>query len=836
MRPFLISLLTLSAAIPSAFAGSDTPVTALVDPATDKSAADKNAGTVKNINQPEVNTGTGKNSPPVTLPAPPKYGDGTSTNFGIFGGFVAQLFPKDSAADDPKQDGGGWVGRVTAAVDDTTAKIAKAKKEKDAPAADAAALDGSLNLAQILAEEPPASQVTPAVVQAVRVQTAELLNRAGTEKDPRAYSTSLGLSEQVLSQDPENRDALNTAAGAQYGLGRYPEAVRNATRITETHKDDERAYTTRALAYYQMKEYANAYDDAQRALALNPNNKPANDVANLSKPRITTAADLKLDASSSHMAEKVAREAQAQIEEASRAQSALHNPPARIDGPTATSDRAVLDLLHRSAEKIRLKDYRGAHEDADRALAREPNNPDALQARAAAASLLGEYERSAADASAALERDPSRADALLTRAQAYSQLGRHELALVDAERALTLRPDDPYAFKARARAREGMGDLAGMLEDYRAAARKGPQFDAELRDVAARYGLSLDATAEGPAARAAPAPRRSRFWVMLVSSTLGGLLVAWGLLQAAVGRRRPFFSKISGASDETARALAAAGGLGAGYEVVRTLGQGGMGVVYEAMDKALERRVAVKKMRDEIRLDERERARFLQEARIVAQLHHPNIVEIHTIVSEGDDLYLVFEYVQGHTVDEIIGRKGRLSVPEAQWVLHGVAKALEYAHARGVVHRDLKPSNIMVEKDGLVKVMDFGIARQAKDVLAKSTMTGTVAGTPQYMAPEQEEGVVRPESDVFSMGAMLYEMVTGTRPYPAPATTASKVNKRYQKASRLQADLPPEMEKLIDDCLEPDPEKRPRTAAEFRKRLDALKPPTPLPAAKAAQA
>ncbi len=86
---------------------------------------------------------------------------------------------------------------------------------------------------------------------------------------------------------------------------------------------------------------------------------------------------------------------------------------------------------------------------------------------------------------------------------------------------------------------------------------------------------------------------------------------------------------------------------------------------------------------------------------------------------------------------------------------------------------------------------------------------------------------MRPESDVFSLGAMLYEMVTGTRPYPAPATTASKINKKYQKASRLLADLPPELEKLIDDCLEPDPEKRPRTAAEFRRRLDALKAPTP---------
>ncbi|TBR22195.1 serine/threonine protein kinase [bacterium] len=820
MRPFLITILALAPALASA-----QPTPSQIDGAAANPSVSQGGGTGTETPIPAAV----KPAPPVIPPAP-DFPNKPFQAFGLWGDYFGKLTADpEHPADKPTPAPDSWFGKIQRIVQDTNRDAEKAKEQGGEHAQDAVATTGALALAEVLTEPPPPN-VPPQVVEAARIQTATMLNRVAAEGDKRPYTSSLGLSEAVLQADPDNRDALNTAAGAQFGLGRYPEAVRSASRVTDTYQNDERALTTRALAYYQMREYAKAYEDAQRALALNPNNKPANDVANLSKSRVTTAADLKLDAAHAHMAEQVAREAQAQIEEAGRAQTALRTPPARIDAPAPSTDKAVLELLHRSAEKIKLQDYRGAHEDADRALEREPGNPAALQARAAAASLLGEYASAVDDASAALERDPQKVDALYTRAQAHAQLGHHQLALADADRAVSLRPADPFAYKARARAREGLGDLAGMLEDYRSAARLGPQFDAELRDVASRYGLSLDASGAVKGATPAPAPRRGRFWLMLGTSVFGGLLVAWGLLQAAVGRRAAAPPKVAGASDSTARALAAAGGLGAGYEVVRTLGQGGMGVVYEAMDKALERRVAVKKMRDEIRLDERERARFLQEARIVAQLHHPNIVEIHTIVSEGDDLYLVFEYVEGHTIDQIIARKGRLTIPEAQWVLHGVAKALEYAHARAVVHRDLKPSNIMMEKDGLVKVMDFGIARQAKDALAKSTMTGTVAGTPQYMAPEQEEGVVRPESDVFSLGAMLYEMVTGTRPYPAPATTASKVNKKYQKASRLLADLPPELEKLIDDCLEPDPEKRPRTAAEFRQRLDALKAPTPSPA------
>ncbi|MDE2290753.1 MAG: protein kinase [Elusimicrobia bacterium] len=729
--------------------------------------------------------------------------------------------PAGQAAAPPASDVGNRLAALWVRADE--------QKKKDPKASDQQVVANAMLDAAVVLSDPPPPDVDKKAYAQARDRAGELLNRVGGSGDTKPYQASLSLSQKVLQDEPADRDALNNMAGAQLGLGRYEEAILTATRVTDQHKDDERAFTTRALAHYQMKQYAQALQDAKMALRIDPNNSPAFQIAQLAKTRVTTAGDLGLDAAQKEAADQVKREYEGMLDERGRAEEAAAAPQAPAAIPSSAPDSELAGLVRQAANKVKMGDLDGARQDAETVLSRDPWNVGALETRARVASLTGDYKKAADDATSALQRKPDDEDALLTRSHAEGELGEWPQALLDADKAVAAAPSDPFAYKARARAKEGSGDLAGMLDDLRSAAKYGPQFDADLRETAAKYGLSLGPDGRGSAAApAAPSSRgRARLLVILASSVLGLLLIAGGLLHAFAGVRVPLLTRLSGPSSETAKALAAAGGLGAGYEIVRTLGQGGMGVVYEAVDKALERRVAVKKMRDEIRLDGRERARFLQEARIVAQMHHPNIVEIHTIVSEGDDLYLVFEFVEGHTVDQIIERKGRLTVPEAQWVLHGAAKALEYAHQRGVVHRDLKPSNIMLEKDGTVKVMDFGIARQAKDALARSTMTGTVAGTPQYMAPEQEEGVVRPESDVFSLGAMLYEMVTGQRPYPAPSTTASKLAKRYEKPSRLAGNLPPELESLIDDCLEPDPEKRPRTAAEFRARLDALRAAAP---------
>jgi tRNA A-37 threonylcarbamoyl transferase component Bud32 len=403
---------------------------------------------------------------------------------------------------------------------------------------------------------------------------------------------------------------------------------------------------------------------------------------------------------------------------------------------------------------------------------------------------MGQYENAVEDATAALHRKPDHYQALDARALALVNLERPHEAIADADRSIAINPDSPYAYTNRAKAKENLGDYAGMIADYREASRLSSQFEDDLKEAAQKYGINLepktlramspktDITLEQSAAKGS---QKKRFAVILISAVTGGLLIAFGLVHIIMGPRGNKKRITLGTAGTRSDADRLAGtALEEGYKVLREVGHGGMGIVYEAVDKALDRKVAIKKMRDEIHDDPRERERFLSEARIVAGLHHPNIVDIHNVFDDEGELFMVFEYVEGSTIDQVLAKKGKLSISEAQFIVHGVTAALSYAHTKGVIHRDLKPSNIMITKDGMVKVMDFGIARQAQDAMAASTKTNTVAGTPHYMAPEQEQGIVRKESDIFALGACLYEMLTGERPYPAPATTESKINKRYE--------------------------------------------------------
>lgn len=657
-------------------------------------------------------------------------------------------------------------------------------------------------------------------------QIGYLLGQAGD------HDNTMALADNVLGRDPDNRDALNNRAMANHGLGRYQRAVRDANRVVDMDDENERAYTARALAYYEMKEYARAVDDAERALALNKNNQTALYVFRLARTRVTTAKDLKLSGRTKSMAERVKAEYKAQMNQQSQIES-TQPPPAKIKTGKGTGPIArMVDSLNRQARgKIEMGDYHGAIKIADRALKRDPSNVQALYTRAAARNLTGKYERAVEDASAVLEKDPSHSRALNTRASALLQLRDFRRALRDADRAIGLNPDDAYAFKNRARAKERIGDLAGMISDYKHAARLNPQFEPDLAAASEKYGLNLEAEALQALPRAeitkeakAGPSKRQRFLMILGFSVIGGILIAFGIVHVFFMRPKEVVDtpSIPGAGTQTAQAIAAGPGLEKGYSLERVIGNGGMGVVYQATDKALGRKVAIKQMRDEIRDNLRERERFLQEARIVAVLHHPNIVDIHSIVEEDGNLYMVFEFVEGRTVERILAKKQRLSVREAALIARGVCNALTYAHAKGVIHRDLKPSNMMVTTEGMIKVMDFGIARLAKDAAANAATTQTVVGTPLYMAPEQEQGLIRVESDLYALGACLYEMVTGIRPFKGSTTTPKKLAKAYTRPSRVLKGLPPGLDALIDAALEPDPNKRIRTAQDFAARLDAL--------------
>ena len=261
------------------------------------------------------------------------------------------------------------------------------------------------------------------------------------------------------------------------------------------------------------------------------------------------------------------------------------------------------------------------------------------------------------------------------------------------------------------------------------------------------------------------------------------------------------------------------------YRPGRQIGFGGMGMVYEGLDVNLQRPVAIKKMRDEIKSDPRERARFIQEAKLVAALHHPAIVDIFAIAEEGQDVFLVFEYIKGSTLYDHVTARGRLPLDESVAILQGAVEALDYAHGRGIIHRDLKPSNIMLTDEGRVKVMDFGIARVAKDALTKASqvMTNTIVGTPPYMAPEQEQGLVRKESDVYALALCLYEMLTGRMAFAGTGAgmLMSKINKAYAPATALAPELPGEIDAVFSAALEPDPSRRLPSPRELLERVKA---------------
>src|SRR5438445_445581 len=212
-----------------------------------------------------------------------------------------------------------------------------------------------------------------------------------------------------------------------------------------------------------------------------------------------------------------------------------------------------------------------------------------------------------------------------------------------------------------------------------------------------------------------------------------------------------------------------------GYEMLRTLGSGGMSVVYLARQRSLDRNVAIKVMR-RVGIASSEEAqqfekRFLLEGRTMAALPHRNIVAVYDIVTNDDIAYIVMEYLDGGTLSERM-RSG-VSLGQALSVIVQTASALEYAHTRGIIHRDLKPANIMF-RDGVIPVLtDFGIARQRDSAAAALTQAGMMVGTPQYMSPEQINGqLVDGRADQYSLGVLLYELLTGAPPFTGDTTLA----------------------------------------------------------------
>ena len=273
------------------------------------------------------------------------------------------------------------------------------------------------------------------------------------------------------------------------------------------------------------------------------------------------------------------------------------------------------------------------------------------------------------------------------------------------------------------------------------------------------------------------------------------------------------------------------------YQITQRLGAGGMGEIYQALDTRLNRTVAIKVLAAEHAGTGEQRRRFLQEAQAASALNHPNIITIHDIISEGDTEFMVMELVAGKSLAELIP-KGGLPLPLVLAYAVQVADALETAHGAGIVHRDLKPGNVMVTNTGLVKVLDFGLAKltsRAAGPLVDETRTlaeapltveGRIMGTVSYMSPEQAEGKpVDARSDVFAFGAVLHEMVTGERAFGGDSaiSTLSAILRDEVRPLTQTAGVPSALENIAERCLRKNREERWQSMQEVRAALALLK-------------
>jgi tRNA A-37 threonylcarbamoyl transferase component Bud32 len=260
--------------------------------------------------------------------------------------------------------------------------------------------------------------------------------------------------------------------------------------------------------------------------------------------------------------------------------------------------------------------------------------------------------------------------------------------------------------------------------------------------------------------------------------------------------------------------------LGRRYVAVARLGAGAFGEVHRAHDSVLGRDVAVKVIRLEAFVEPAQlsdvKQRFLREAQVAARLRHPNIVTTHDIV-EGTVPFIVMELVEGETLQTLLGRRGRLPLDEATAILAQAAAALDHAHASGVVHRDVKPANVMIEPGGHVKVMDFGIAKL--EAGANLTATGSIMGTPNYMSPEQAKGMkVDGRSDLFSLGCVLYECLTGVKPFQGESISVILVKILTEEPPAVDfaaTGLPSEVGAVLKRALAKDPAARYASGAEL---------------------
>ena len=394
----------------------------------------------------------------------------------------------------------------------------------------------------------------------------------------------------------------------------------------------------------------------------------------------------------------------------------------------------------------------------------------------------------------------------LQLAIAYDGLNRPQDVIYSASEAIAVSPQDPRAYVLRAQAYLKEGDYERCRLDVEKALSLNPKSQMAQKvkqelDEKTKTGAKSDPSNE----LQKPTPTWLILYIVVV---LLAIMIFIYLRYEDFFRRGPKTAYSRKEVDIKEQ-----------YDFLRQIGEGGMGKVYEAYDKVLKRKVAIKRVRPELVRSAYVREQFLAEARMVALLRHPCIVEIYTVIESESSLYLVFEYVDGQTLETRLDIDGRIPFSEAKNIFDYVCRGLHYAHSQDIIHCDLKPGNIMIKEDGTAKVMDFGVAKKSID---GQTGARTVAGTPAYMAPEQQKGFMRKQSDVYSLALCLYEALVGQVPWSVKGFDIA--NKKIYPASKLAPGIPPEIDGLLEDALKEDPKERIQSIEEFWNRLKVIEP------------
>lgn len=410
----------------------------------------------------------------------------------------------------------------------------------------------------------------------------------------------------------------------------------------------------------------------------------------------------------------------------------------------------------------------------------------------------GDYNLAVTSAQALLERGMSDPRIHSALAVGYEKLGQCSEAKYHANQAIAQRPSDVEALTARAYCFHKEEDDLRAREDIETAIKHNPKY--EYAQEVNRIITEESARVKQPKAPASG--RRLPTWFFAYVVCVITVMIIF-----IVMRSRGF---ARGAIDESGRQLKEIN-IKEQYHFIRQIGEGGMGKVYEAYDNVLKRKVAVKRIKPELLKSHYVREQFLSEARMVATLHHPCIVEIYTVLETTNSLYLVFEYVEGQTLETRLDIDGYLNFDDARAVFGSVCQGLSYAHSHNIVHCDLKPGNIMISDSGVAKVMDFGVARKVSE--GNKGDHRTVAGTPAYMSPEQQKGFMTKQSDIYSLAICLYEAIVGQVPWSVKGFDITTRN--IIPPSSISDSIPKVVDKLIETSLNDDPAKRIQTVDEF---------------------